>query len=140
MKSASLRKRLISAVCPLQGSFPLRMKRVRRRIAEAVMLLSVTSIVACTSKIDPPPHPVGVPQSAIWAGGADGGAFIDCRVNADGSDTCKVYNDFTGQIWMSGIYVLKGQKRGATREELVPVFADGEEIFLANGAILILSR
>ena len=124
----------------LPARYRLEWECVKRRIAQAAMLLTATSIVACTSKIDSPPRPVGVPQSATWAGGADGGAFIDCRVNADASDTCKVYNDFTGQIWMSGIYVLKGQQRGATREELVYLGADGEEIFLANGATLIPSR
>jgi hypothetical protein len=74
----------------------------------------------------------------VWAGGADGGAFIDCRVNTDGSDSCAVYNDFTGQIWMrDAIYILKGQSRGATQDELVYLGADGERIFLANGGFLI---
>jgi hypothetical protein len=111
---------------------------VKCRIIEAVFLMCVAPIVGCTPRVEPPPRPSSVSQSAIWAGGADGGAFIDCRVNADGSDSCAVYNDFTGQIWMRDrVYVLKGQSRGATRDELVYSGADGERIFLSNGDYLI---
>lgn len=102
------------------------------------MLALLAPFLACSSKVAPPPRPTGVPQSAVWAGGADGGAFIDCRVNTDGSDSCAVYNDFTGEIYMrDAIYILKGQSRGATQEELVYLGADGERIFLANGGFLV---
>ena len=117
------------------------MRCVKCRIIDGVFLMCVAAIIGCSSRIEPPPRPSSVPQSAIWAGGADGGAFIDCRVNADGFDSCAVYNDFTGQIWTPDkVYVLKGRNRGATQQELVYSGADGERIFLSNGDYLIPRR
>jgi len=123
-------------------SFRHRIVCVKRRIIESTVLGCLSIFLSCTSKIDPPPRPAGVPQSAVWAGGADGGAFIDCRVNTDGSDACVVYNDYTGQPWTRGEagYVLEGKARGATQDELKYLGTDGERIFLTNGETLVPRR
>jgi len=43
----------------------------------------------------PPKRPVGLPSSAEWAGGRDGGAWIDCEKTNEslGSYRCSVYNE-----------------------------------------------
>jgi hypothetical protein len=73
----------------------------------------------------------------VWAGGVDGGAFIDCRVRTDSLNNCTVYNDSTGDVWMQGTFKLRGMNRGANADELQYSFADGKGIGLRNGAYLI---
>jgi hypothetical protein len=60
------------------------------------------------SKVEAPPRPTLVPASALWAGGADGGSFIECDVD-----------------------------RAARPNELKFEGADGERIFLADGKSLV---
>jgi len=93
-------------------------------------------LTVCTSHAKPPMRPSRVPPSAVWAGGVDGGAFIDCRVRTDGLNDCAVYNDYTGDVWMQGTFELNGLARGATDAELHYSFADGERIGLLGGGIL----
>ncbi len=84
-----------------------------------------------------PVRPSVVPASAVWAGGADGGVFIDCSPSRRGEpNPCTVYNDGNGDVYMSGKYVLKGQERGATAEELKFEAADGSRIYLEHGLTL----
>lgn len=54
-----------------------------------------------------PPKPPSVPASAVWAGGADGGAWIDCTaMSSKRRYKCSVWNDF-GDPWIrSGDYLL----------------------------------
>lgn len=46
-------------------------------IASLVFVFSACTS-ACTTEHKPPPRPLLVPQTAAWAGGADGGAWVDC--------------------------------------------------------------
>jgi hypothetical protein len=84
-----------------------------------------------------PARPKGVPASAVWAGGVDGGAFFACTPSRmDEPNECTVYNDHTGKIWMSGKFVLCGQTRGATADELKYDGADGNKIYLEHNLVL----
>ncbi len=84
-----------------------------------------------------PKRPEGVPASAVWSGGADGGAFFDCAPSRSGEpNPCTVYNDGTGDIYMSGRFVIQGQKRGATADELEYGGADGNRIYLKRSLTL----
>jgi hypothetical protein len=88
------------------------------------------------AQVSPPARPDGVPASAIWAGGIDGGVFIDCAPGHNGEPTpCTVYNDYTGDIYMSGRFVLQGQTRGARADELKYEGADGTRIYLENDLV-----
>lgn len=40
-------------------------------------------VLACTPSPSAPPRPLAVPSTAAWAGGADGGAWVDCWRVAD---------------------------------------------------------
>jgi hypothetical protein len=85
-----------------------------------------------------PARPTGVPRSAIWAGGADGGAFFLCSPStANEANACTVYNDSTGDVYMSGNYLLKDKQRGARVDELHYSAADGDRIYLEHNLILI---
>jgi hypothetical protein len=63
---------------------------------------------AACSRIEPPAHPASVPGSAVWAGGSDGGAWIDCRLAYKEpyvAYTCNLFQD-VGRPLASGTYVL----------------------------------
>jgi len=83
----------------------------------------------------PPEHPDDVPRTAIWAGGVDGGAFIDC-IPSD-SDTgcydCAIYFDQTGDLWESGTYCSDS---GVVSSDSLPLLLsgfNGRWIYLKNG-------
>src|SRR5882724_5428005 len=66
-------------------------------------------LMSCQSgtKTLEPSKPSKVPVAAVWAGGPDGGAFIDCRPASEAHEyDCRIYNDHTGDLWDSGRYRL----------------------------------
>jgi len=74
----------------------------------------------------------------MWAGGADGGAYVQCSLDtARDVDRCTVWNDYTGQTVGPGDYRLAKEHRAATASELKITGAVDESIFLQNGLILI---
>jgi hypothetical protein len=76
-------------------------------------------------------RPKSVPRYALWVGGPDGGSYIDCHAsNALDYNDCTIYNDWTGDVWASGHFVLKGQNRAANASELRYSFFDGQAIYL----------
>jgi hypothetical protein len=90
------------------------------------------------SKVEAPPRPTLVPASALWAGGADGGSFIECDVDEKHNvNRCLVYNDSTGDLNDGGFFQLSSLHRAARPNELKFEGADGERIFLADGKSLV---
>jgi hypothetical protein len=80
---------------------------------------------------------VGNIIDAVWAGGADGGAYIKCTVDAVGNvDRCSIWNDFTGQSTGPQDYMLLRDHRAATDSELQYTGAANDSIFLQHGMIL----
>lgn len=55
-------------------------------------------------EVTPPPRPENVSDYAIWAGGFDGGAWIEQRGNANGRFSYWIYND-NGRIWAIGEFI-----------------------------------
>jgi len=107
------------------------------RLTSEVALTSILlcGILGCDSD-EPRRRPSAVPASAVWAGGADGGAYIDCTPSQKGEpNTCTVYNDGTGDIWMSGGFALSDH-RGASSAQLKYSGADGESILLQDNLVL----
>jgi hypothetical protein len=106
----------------------------------SVLILILITLSACSSQEnwEPKQRPPGVPVSAIWAGGPDGGSYIWCDLDAARDvNTCTVWNDFTGGVVESGEYRLLRQRRAATKEELQFRWADrGGWIGLMDGKIL----
>ncbi|HKO20666.1 MAG TPA: hypothetical protein VJU82_17455 [Acidobacteriaceae bacterium] len=110
------------------------------RAAALVVTMFMAVLLGCKPKPSEPRRPANVPQSAVWAGGIDGGAFIVCIPSTGNeANTCTVYNESTGDVWMSGRYLLKGKQRGATASELHYQAADGRNINLDHNLILVPS-
>jgi len=95
----------------------------------------------CSSSVKPPGRPGAVPTSAIWSGGADGGAWYDCSENRRSNvNECAIFSD-EGKLWIRAQYKLKNQNRAATKEEFrhpwIDHIPDAKEIHLDDGKILI---
>lgn len=86
----------------------------------------------------PKTRPPGVPSDAQWVGGADGGAYVRCTVDAkENVNPCSVWNDYTGTLIESGNYRLRKEGRAATKSELHISFPDfGGLIYLQGGLVL----
>jgi hypothetical protein len=73
----------------------------------------------------------------VWAGGVDGGNFLDCDVDtAHDVNRCLVYNDATGDVAGGGFFRLSGANRAARLDELRFQFFDGDNIVLSVGALI----
>jgi hypothetical protein len=86
--------------------------------------LSISALIVAfagcdrSASLEPKKRPPGVPSEAVWAGGADGGAYVHCAIDRQNNvDKCTVWNDFTGES-VSGDYVLLKEHRAATESEL----------------------
>ena len=96
-------------------------------------LVILTGTIGCSHRQSPAMRPNGVPESAVWVGGADGGAFIDCTyLAATRLDFCTVYNDGTGDVWMKGTFHLHGTDHGIPLSPSDYDYADGRAIGLTS--------
>jgi hypothetical protein len=104
---------------------------MKHQSAHRYLLFAAMGITVIGCKEHVPPRPAGVPSSAVWAGGRDGGAFFLCTPSQNNEpNKCTVYDESTGEIYMSGEYILEGTERGAKAGELIYVAADGRRIYL----------
>jgi hypothetical protein len=115
------------------------MKRIATAVAAGFLIL------ACT-KTSPPPRPASVPKSATWAGGSDGGAWIDCRFEFKEPYVgyhCDVYKD-GGAHWASGTYALVDVTFRSNRPIYTPTSVTArvhpEDFEAFDGDVIGLSR
>jgi hypothetical protein len=107
----------------------------------ALLVAGAIGASACSRRVTPPPpRPVGVPVDAVWAGGADGGAFIRCvAVGQERANTfeCVVFGDRDGEVVGRGRFVTRPTFH-VSLAELRRSYAafDGSLILLANGVAL----
>jgi len=102
-----------------------------------IFALTVTFSACGPASLEPRKRPSGVPNTAVWAGGADGGCYVQCSVDTERNvNRCKVWNDFTGELEVSGDYRLVNEDRAAKETELKFTGAVNEFIYLAGGKIL----
>jgi len=111
--------------------------QILRRLNASALLIAVISSFGCTSNRHRT-KPDGIPLSAVWSGGPDGGSYIDCLASEKGeSNRCTVYNENTGDVEQSGAFGLNSGRSGASASQLKYDGApDGIRIFLENAAIL----
>jgi len=116
----------------------------------ASCLFALCLQTACSVSYEPK-RASGVPQQAIWAGGADGGAWVLCEVrNPEGTRYyCRVFDDFSGKEMVSGEYGLRKvewnreqhkliySEVGEFRQELKFNSFDGSRISLTDSLILL---
>ena len=53
-----------------------------------------------------------MPESAVWAGGRDGGSWIDCASLGGGRYDCTNYYEGAGSVWDSGVYEYVPARQG----------------------------
>jgi hypothetical protein len=109
-------------------------------VAGIALFVAMLDFLGChkPALLEPKRRPANVPQDAIWAGGADGGAYVRCGVDISRQvNPCTIWNDYTGNIVESGDYTLTTQARAAVQAELRITAADfGGHIYLQNGLVL----
>jgi hypothetical protein len=80
-----------------------------------------------------PTRPATVPASAVWVDGV----FIECSVETKSqANRCTIYNDSTGEILRSGLFILSGGGREATKAELKYAAFGGQVIYLQDARLL----
>jgi hypothetical protein len=97
------------------------------------------NLLACRqpASLEPKTRPSGVPGDAVWAGGADGGAYVRCTADViHDVNLCTVWNDYTGGSIGPGKYRLEKENRAATVSELRITGAVNEFIYLQGGLVL----
>ena len=79
-----------------------------------------------------------MPASAVWAGGRDGGTWIECRpLNAERYDCTNYYED-SGAVWYRGVFeYVGGRQRAQPPDTLRYSHFNGIRILLAdeNGSV-----
>lgn len=51
-----------------------------------------------------PQRPDGVPASAVWGGGVDGGVWHECMLKGEGYQ-CSLYHDHSGELLAKGFFL-----------------------------------
>ena len=100
----------------------------------ACVLLNLM-LTGCEHDPAPKQRPTDVPLAAVWVGGTDGGSYYDCSIGS-GANDCTVWNDASGEVTLTGHFILDVQNRPATTTEMKFTGTDGKRIFLANNLIL----
>jgi hypothetical protein len=121
-------------------------------IALTATVVMFNFIVSCNpAKTDTHKRPLGVPNTANWAGGIDGGYWFNCTVDSKAlcRYTCAVYNEHNGEIISQGQYLLYKQQWDVSKktptylkvDQPVPELRyrnyDGTNINLENSLILL---
>lgn len=110
------------------------------RYRALLVVLAASWVTSCRPDATPT-KPTTVPSTAVWVGGADGGAWIDCTVDLERNvNPCTIYDDAKGEVWLRGAFVLRGKGRAASREELVYEAFDGKSILLASNDALTITN
>jgi hypothetical protein len=105
----------------------------------SALLTIAAGTCGCSRLASAPPRPDGVPVSAVWVGGTDGGVFVVCDSPESGVDVypCTVFNDGTGDVLMSGRFAVKTTHPGPAVRDLKYSAYDGRDILLQNGSSLV---
>ena len=85
-----------------------------------------------------PERPVNVPTSASWSGGADGGAWFDCKELEFPRFQCAVYAETTGVVITEGIFQLILEYPDGTKR-LRYAYYSGSEIYLSHARLVKVS-
>lgn len=129
---------------------------VAREILGALVVVVALVAGACHEAARAPTRPFGVPSYASWAGGSDGGSWIDCRRASDEQHAldgaahpeldatfhCSIYDE-AGRITKRSAFELKdvddaGRAHRATDPRRVMRYAgwDGVRVLLDDGRVL----
>lgn len=94
------------------------------------------------SNITSPKKPESVPNTALWAGGIDGGNFIFVKAYKDEEKLffAQIYNDFTGEIEYEGLVKYNGSKDITNSLNSQSFYRgwDGDSLHLIDGEIMTI--
>ena len=106
------------------------------QLLHASYLIGALALSACQCDYTPERLP-SIPETAVWAGGADGGAWIECFLDMEKSaNWCTVWDDRNGHVRARTFYVLRDTGEPVTETELKYLSFSGVEIELADGRLL----
>ena len=78
--------------------------------SSAILFILISLLCVCcwnSKKVEAPPREPGIPESAIWHGGIDGGTWIDMDTTTIPNQFyVRCYFDATGDIRENGIFIL----------------------------------
>lgn len=109
-----------------------------RAVSLLVVVAAAVVLQGCQAgEHSAPERPAGVPASAVWVGGADGGVFVAIRRGAEstpGIYDAEIYFD-GGDLWYRGRVQLEppGGEPVATDDASALSAWDGESLHLADG-------
>ncbi len=103
-----------------------------------LLLMLVVSLFGC----DNPEiniKPKGVPDTAFWVGGSDGGVYINIKQNKKIKNKfyTEIYFDSTGEIWYEGWLYYSGDKSLNIKDKSIYSFWDGDILYLVNNETLV---
>jgi hypothetical protein len=107
------------------------------------LAVAAASLLGCSSPTVPPQHPTAVPPGAVWSGGPDGGAWVDCKFTTKEpyiGYSCTLYHD-SGATWAHGIFALAtvGVDHSITPEQSDFAGGDLSDIKGYDGNVIFLS-
>jgi methylase of polypeptide subunit release factors len=98
--------------------------------------------VIVESNVSSPQKPESVPNTALWAGGIDGGNFIFVETYKDEDKLffARIYNDFTGEIEYEGLVKYNGSKDLTNLLNNQSFYRgwDGDSLHLIDGEIMTM--
>jgi len=101
-----------------------------------VILLGLLTALSC-QRPKAPQRPSKVPQDATWVGGEKGGCWIKCELDrSNNANRCTVFYERTGDVWASGLYVLRSDGSAVQPRDLDYNFFNGRVIGLRGGRVL----
>lgn len=97
-----------------------------------ICALALVSLLGCKGS---PDRPANVPAKAHWTDGV----FIECSLDKTShANRCTVYDGASGEIQVSGFFILSGSGREAKEDELLYQAFDGTTILLQDARTLDL--
>lgn len=113
---------------------------MRARIP-CVLLPVIMALVGCDAEQGnqgrQPQRLPSIPETATWAGGVDGGAWISCEVDeSQSANWCTVWDDQTGEVSARTHFVLRDGGGAVASRELRFSGFTGTYIGLLDGRLL----
>jgi hypothetical protein len=107
-----------------------------QKVPRAILAAVVSILMISCYRAYSPSRPDGVPSSAVWAGGLDGGGWVTCTESSRGYNLCTIYDE-EGRTRGPAPYRLKDLNRAAEANELKYTYVTGKAIGLKGGRELV---
>ena len=121
----------------LAAAIPARRNRLMDGRRFVVCLVAAASVAACEVGVQVPDRLPPIPETAVWAGGVDGGAWIECSLDKErAANWCTTWSDQTGTVTSRTYFVLRENGEAVPESELKYSGFDGVWVWLTDGRAL----